>query len=418
MNLKVTTIPLIFLVLTLICCSNVPSDKPVELGLDVLQNNQFSVLKDKRVGVITNQTGVDSKNRHIADILHSAEEVNLVALFGPEHGIRGDIEGGYTVSEEVDEKTGVPVYSLYGDTRKPTQEMLKNIDVLVFDIQDVGTRFYTYISTMSLAMEAAAENDISFVVLDRPNPITGKIVEGPVLKPGFTSFVGIHPIALRHGMTVGELAMLFNGERFFKDSVKVDLTVIKMKNWDRQSWYGDLVLQWIRPSPNIPDPETALLYAGIGLLEASLVSEGRGTSIPFKNIGAPWLNAVALSSELDKLTFEGISFDTTSYVPADMPGAAVNPKFEGTKCNGLLLSVTNPNTFQSVKFGVHLICLIKKMHRDYFGWRSAGGIDRMAGTDEFRKAVDSGVPAEKILASFEPDLEKFMAMRSKYLLYE
>lgn len=415
-HIKIIFFNLLFV--ALISCSNTPAMKPVELGLDVLQINQFALLKNKKVGVITNQTGLDSKGQHIADIVHSAPEVELVALFGPEHGIRGNIEGGFTVSKQIDEQTGVPIFSLYGDTRKPTSEMLQNIDVLVFDIQDVGTRFYTYISTMALALEAAAENDIQFVVLDRPNPITGNIVEGPVLEEEFKSFVGIYPIALRHGMTVGELAILFNEEGYLKDGIKADLSVVPMNNWRRNTWYSELDLKWIRPSPNMPDPETALLYPGIGLLEAAVISEGRGTSIPFKNIGAPWLDSATLVEELKKINFEGISFDTTSFIPIDMPGAAVNPKFEGLRCKGLKLSVTEPMSFMSVKFGVHLICLIRRMHPDKFDWRSVRGIDILAGTDEFRKSVDAGVAAEEILSSFELELEKFMAVRDKYLLYE
>jgi uncharacterized protein YbbC (DUF1343 family) len=230
--------------------------------------------------------------------------------------------------------------------------------------------------------------------------------------------VGIHPIALRHGMTVGELAMLFNAEGYLKNGVKADLSVVQMNNWHRNTYYGELDLNWIRPSPNMPDPETALLYPGIGLLEATVISEGRGTSIPFKNIGAPWLDSATLLGELNNINFEGISLDTTSFVPVDMSGAAVNPKFEGLKCKGLKLTVTKPTSFMSVKFGVHLICLIREMHPDNFDWRSVRGIDIMTGTDEFRKSVEAGIPAEEILASFDTDLGKFMAVREKYLLYE
>ncbi len=415
-QVKIIIFNLLFL--ALVGCSNNRSRKPVELGLDVIQKNQFALLKNKKVGVITNQTGIDSRGQHIADILHSAPDVELVALFGPEHGIRGNIEGGFTVSKEIDEQTGVPIFSLYGETKKPTSAMLQNIDVLIFDIQDVGARFYTYISTMALAMEAAAENNILFVVLDRPNPITGSIVEGPVLQEEFKSFVGIHTIPLRHAMTVGELAMLFNEEGYLKDGIRVELIVVQMNNWHRGTWYSELGLQWIRPSPNMPDPETAVLYPGIGLLEATLISEGRGTSRPFKIIGTPWLNNVTLLKELEKVDFDEISLDTTSFVPVDMPGAAVNPKFEGLKCNGLLISATKPTSFMSVEFGVHLICLIKQMHPDKFGWRSVRSIDIMAGTDEFRKSVDKGISAEEILSSFDSDLEIFMAVRDKYLLYE
>ena len=399
------------------CQQNIQTDN-IKFGLDVLVDSNINLLQGKRIGVITNQTGVNTEGKHIVDLLFQADGVELVALFGPEHGIRGNIEGGFKIDTQVDNKTGVPILSLYGKTKKPTPEMLENIDLLIFDIQDIGTRFYTYISTMSVAMEAAAENNIPFMVLDRPNPIMGAIVEGPVLEEGFESFVGIHKIALRHGMTIGELAVLFNEEKFLANGIKADLTVVKLENWKRNHYYNEFGIEWIKPSPNIPDIETAFLYPGIGLLEATIVSEGRGTTRPFKNIGAPWLNNVTLLHKLQLLKFEGISVDTTSYVPVDMPGIAMNPKFEGQKCFGLQLSITDPYEFQSAAFGINLICLIKKLHPDRFAWRSERGIDIMSGTDKFRKAVDSGKTAEQILKILHQDVLEFKELREKYLLYE
>ncbi len=415
-------IPL-FIVLTcavviLINCRSKSPNPKIKLGIDVLMSEQLDLIKSKRVGVITNQTGVDAQGNHIIDLLHQSSGVELAALFGPEHGIRGDIEGGYEIKSKVDSKTGVPIISIYGKIKKPTPEMLENIDVIIFDIQDVGTRFYTYISTMSLAMEAAAENNILFIVLDRPNPITGSIVEGPVLERKYESFVGIHPIALRHGMTVGELAMMFNNEGWLKNGVKVDLTVIEMQNWDRQSWYGELRLNWIKPSPNMPSPHTALLYPGMGLLETCNVSEGRGTKIPFENIGAPWLDYVALKERLENENIVGIDIDTTSYIPVDMPGAAMNPAFEGENCNGLVLTVSDPHTFLSVKFGVHLIHHIHQLHPDQFKWKSARSPLIMFGNQETPEAIMAGVPPDKIIQNWEQNLNSFLAIREKYLLYE
>lgn len=384
----------------------------------MLVESKIALLKGKRVGVITNQTGVDSKGTHIIDLLYNAPEVKLVALFAPEHGIRGDVEGGYQIDNQNDAKTGVPILSIYGKTKKPIPEMLQNIDVLIFDIQDVGTRFYTYISTMSFCMEAAAENNIEFIVLDRPNPITGKIVEGPVLEEEYKSFVGVHPIALRHGMTIGELACMFNEEGWLANGVKVNLTVIRMEDWNRDVWYGELALKWIKTSPNMPSPTTALLYPGMGLLETCNISEGRGTTRPFEKVGAPWLDNVAITKILNQAKLPGIKIDTTSFVPIDMPGAAMNPEYEGQRCNGWLFTITDPHRFFSVAFGVHLICAIKKLHPDKFSWNSPRSPLIMFGDDEVPKAIDEGKSPEEVIQSWQSKLEAFKKIREKYFLYE
>ncbi len=406
------------LTIFLLGCFSQSSRSPVKLGLDVLMESKLNLLKGKRVGVITNQTGVDSKGTHVIDLLFGAAEVNLVAVFAPEHGIRGDVEGGYQIDNQKDAKTGVPILSIYGKTQKPTPEMLQNIDVLIFDIQDVGARFYTYISTMSLCMEAAAENQIEFMVLDRPNPINGIIVEGPVLEPQYKSFVGVHPIALRHGMTVGELALMFNAEGWLANGIKTKLTIIPMENWKRDSWYNELGLKWIKPSPNMPTATTALLYPGMGLLESCNISEGRGTARPFENIGAPWLDNAAVMNTLNDLKVPGIKFDTTSYIPIDMPGMAMDPKYEGERCNGLFFTITEPLQFLSVKFGLQLMCTIKKMYPDKFAWKSAQSPLRMFGDDETPKAIDEGKSPVAIIQAWQTDLESFNKIRDKYFLYE
>src|SRR5699024_10523271 len=234
-------------------------------GVEVLLNEELDQLQDKNVGLITNPTGVDQELNSIVDTLHNHPDVNLVSLYGPEHGVRGSEQAGDYVEFYIDERTGLPVYSLYGETRKPTPEMLEDVDVLLFDIQDVGTRFYTYIYTMAYAMEAAAENDIEFIVLDRPNPIGGVNVEGPVLNPDYESFVGLYPIPLRHGMTVGELALLFNDEF----DIGVDLSVVEMNGWERSMYYDDIPLEWVLPSPNMPTLDTAMVYPGAALIEGT-----------------------------------------------------------------------------------------------------------------------------------------------------
>lgn len=416
MNKNIFVIPL-FAAYLLGVFSQFPNS-PIKLGVDNLMESKIDLLRGKRVGVITNQTGVNSKGDHIIDLLHQAPDVELVAIFAPEHGIRGNKEGGDLIDNQKDTKTGITIFGIYGKLNKPTPEMLKNIDVLIFDIQDVGARFYTYISTMSLCMEAAAENNIEFMVLDRPNPITGAIVEGPVLEEQYKSFVGIHPIALRHGMTVGELAKMFNEEGWLANGVKAKLTVIKMNNWKRDSWYGELGLDWIKPSPNIPSPTTALLYPGMGLLETCNISEGRGTVRPFENIGAPWLDNLAIAASLSQMSNQMIKIDTISYIPIDMPGAAMDPKYEGQRCNGLLLTVTDPHRFASVEFGIHLISTIRKMHPDKFAWKSPQSPLRMFGNKETPKAIEEGKSPAEIIESWQIKLEAFNKIREKYLLYE
>ncbi len=410
-----------FILINYLQCSysNAPhSQAQLKYGSDVFMEKYIHQLKGKRVGLITNHTAVNRQGHHIADLLHRAGDIHLVALFGPEHGIRGAVEAGFHVNADTDEATGVPIFSLYGETRKPTPDMLKDIDVLIFDIQDIGTRFYTYISTMALAMEAAAEKRISFIVFDRPNPINGRIVEGPVLEDGYQSFVGIHPIALRHGMTVGELARLFNEEGYLPNHLKAELMIMPVENWKRTDSIDASVQHWIKPSPNITDIETAFLYPGMGLLEATNISEGRGTPLPFKNIGAPWVDNITLSGELKKINLPGVHFDTASFIPVDLPGIAMDPKYNGENCKGLRFHVSDQDQFQSVALGIHLICIFKKLHPDQFRWRSQRSIDIMAGTDKFRLAVDSGQSADQIIEMLQTDVDRFKSVRQKYLLYQ
>ncbi|MDZ7291925.1 MAG: DUF1343 domain-containing protein [candidate division KSB1 bacterium] len=396
--------------------------KPVVMtGLDAVVANGFSDFHGKRVGIITNHTGIDRQRRHIADLFHEAGSVDLVALFGPEHGIRGDVEGGAKIATRVDPKTGVTVYSLYGETRKPTPEMLKNIDVLIFDIQDVGARFYTYISTMALAMEAAAEAGITFYVLDRPNPIGG-IVEGPVLDPAHRSFVGIYPIALRHGMTIGELAQMFNGEGWLKsgppnkqESIEADLHVIPMQGWRHDMLFDDTGLPWISPSPNMTSPATALLYPGIGLLEATNFSEGRGTTSPFEKVGAPWIDSRQVIDKLQNRV-PGIYLRPIDFIPVDLPGKVMNPKFEGIGCQGIQLDVTEPHTFQSVAFGIHLLCALQELYPKLFVINE-NGMARMSGQRWVRKMILAGEKPEAILQRLEKEVEAFRKVRQKYLMY-
>ncbi len=404
------------LLLSALAVSGCRSEHPKVLpGADLLLSEYAHLVRGKRVGLITNQTGVTSDGRHLADLLHAREDVQLVALFGPEHGIRGSAEAGASVQNGRDTRTGVPIYSLYGRTKKPTPEMLENVDVLIFDIQDVGTRFYTYISTMSLAMEAAAERGIPFVVLDRPNPIGGEIVEGPVLEPELRSFVGIHPIALRHGMTVGELARMFAGEGWLAGGLKPQLAVVPMRGWKRGMLHSDTGLRWIRPSPNMPSDTTALLYPGMGLLEATNVSEGRGTRHPFQNIGAPWLDPQVLLRHLKPESF-GVACREMNFVPVDIPGVATNPKYEGKTCRGIWLDVTQPRTFRSVEFGLKLLCALRTAHPDSFRIRKRG-MELLTGSRQLTRALLEGRSLEELRELQNRGLEEFLKRRKRYLLY-
>lgn len=400
------------------------AQKPlVQTGLDVVADNNFSEFAGKRVGIITNQTGVDHNGRHIADLFAAAPRVKLQALFAPEHGIRGQEEAGAKISTTIDKATGAKIYSLYGDTRKPTPAMLKDVDALVFDIQDVGARFYTYISTMSLAMEAAAENGVAFYVLDRPNPIGGEIIEGPILDLKHKSFVGIQPIALRHGMTVGELALMFNEKGWLKGGIKCDLHVIKMSGpmvngasgWRRSMLFEDTGLKWVPPSPNIPSPQTSLLYPGMCLLESTNFSEGRGTDEPFERAGAPWASSDDLIEKLREFT-PSLWLRPTDFVPLSKPGKALNPKFEGTVCHGILIEVLEPSTFPSLAFGVHLLSALQELYPKRIEIKK-DRLTRLAGQSWVADMLLTGASPEKIVERCEKDAERFREMRSPYLLY-
>ncbi|MFQ5630957.1 MAG: exo-beta-N-acetylmuramidase NamZ domain-containing protein [bacterium] len=386
-------------------------------GLDRLANGNVSLLNGLRVGVITNQTAVTSSGSHVADVIAENQNIELVALLGPEHGIRGNVEAGYKVNANKDAKTGAPVYSLYGKTRKPTPEMLAGLDALVFDIQDIGTRFYTYISTMSLAMEAAAENGLKFIVLDRPSPVGGHIVEGPVLDPELRSFVGIHPIPIRHGMTVGELAKMFNEEGWLANGVKVDLRVVHCTGWQRSMIFSDYGKNWIPPSPNIPNPNTALLYAGIGLVETLWsFSEGRGTASPFEQVGAPWLDSAVLISTLREANINGVEFKPVKFTPVDIPGKATGNKYDRRECNGIRFNLQNGHALQSVRLGFHLITALQKHFPNQLEIKPRS-VERLTGQKWIYEAILSGLPADSIIAQWQPELKKFLKKREKYLLY-
>jgi len=316
----------------------------------------------------------------------------------------------------VDPNSGVPIYSLYGKSKRPTEEMIDKLDVLVFDIQDVGARFYTYIYTMALAMEAAALNGKQFIVLDRPNPITGSKVEGPILQPGFESFVGMFPMPVRHGMTVGELALLFKGERWIEGAESLDLKIVPMTGWNRNVWFDQTNVKWISPSPSMRTLNTATVYPGTCFIEGTNLSEGRGTEIPFEIIGAPWVDSKELAREMNSLGLEGVSFEAVEFTPIAMLPSVPNPKYKNELCGGVRLRVITRELFEPVKTGESLILTLKKLYPSEFKW--SGTIDRLYGSALLKKGAEEGKELVDIRSGQQNNLNKFMKIRSNYLLYE
>ena len=379
----------------------------VKLGVEVLLESQLDLLQGKRVGLITNPTGVDRNLKSTADLLWEHPEANLVALFGPEHGIRGDAPAGEWVEFYIDEKTDLPVFSLHGRTRKPTPEMLEGIDILLFDIQDVGTRYYTYISTMALGMKAAQEKGIEFVVLDRPNPLGGIKVGGPVLKKEFSSFIGMFPIPLVHGMTVGELAKLFN-DNF---DIGADLTVVPMKGWRRNMLFEETGLQWIKPSPNIPTPLTAQVYPVTGFIgEVGGICVGIGTTRPFEYVGATWIEARKLAQELNRLELPGVYFRPVHYRRLFR-----DPE---KRYHGVQIHILAWEKFRPVETGIHIISALKRLHPERVKFRRpTRKFDLSMGTDSIRLSLEAGKCPEEIIAAWQGDLKKFLSIRRPHLLY-
>ena len=368
------------------------------------------LIRGRRVGLITNHSGVDSRLRATADQLHASGIAQLVALFGPEHGVRGDAADGASVGSGRDPGTGVPVYSLYGETRKPSPQMLQDVEVMLFDIQDVGVRFYTYLYTMSLGMEACAAQGIRFVVLDRPNPLGGERVDGNVLDPEFSSFVGLFPIPIQYGMTIGELAQLFNAEF----GLGSQLTVIPMEGWRRSMLWRDTGIPWVAPSPNMPTEDTASVYPGTCFFEGTNVSEGRGTTRPFEQIGAPYVDGPLLAAEMNHMELPGVLFRALYFQPAFS-------KHQGRTCQGVQLHVVDRDVYQPVRSGFELLAAVRRLWSDDFSWRTTSGdiynFDALAGTDTTRKRIEAGEDIGAMLRRWDDDRHHFADQRQKALLY-
>ena len=412
----------IFIVATLLAVSPVKlsafQEKPVVVrtGIELLSDSKFEILKNKKIGLITNPTGVDHNLRSTIDIIYKASGLKLVALFSPEHGIRGDFGAGDQVTSSTDMITGLPVYSLYGKTRKATPEMLKGIDVLVYDIQDIGSRSYTFISTLGLAMEAAAENNIEFVVLDRPNPLGGVRMEGPVTLPEFTSFVSQFQKPYIHGLTVGELATFLNEEGMLKNRVKCKLTVIKMKGWKRDMLFSETGLTWVPSSPHIPEGESVLFYPATGILgELYVMSIGVGYTIPFQLVAAPWLNADSLSDNLNKLILPGIIFRPVHYKPYYSVS-------QGEEVHGVQIHLTDPKQAPLSLIQFYILQEAHKLRPDKNVFELCeksrlNMFDKVCGTDNVRITFSKTFTVESIMDLWMRDIPAFRKRAEKYFLY-
>ena len=373
----------------------------VQCGVDVLVADDFRPLRGQRLGLVTNHTGVTQDGRSTIDVLFRAPDVKLVKLFSPEHGIRGELDKD--VPDGKDAATGLPIVSLYGKARKPTKEELAGLDALVYDIQDVGTRFYTYITTLGLVLEAAAESKKQVLVLDRPNPIGGRVVSGPVRDPEFASFIAYHALPVRHGMTIGELALLYNDER----KIGASLSIIRCRGWNREDLYDRTGLVWINPSPNMRSLTEALLYPGVGLLEATNIATGRGTDTPFERIGAPWINPAAFARALARSPVPGVRFVPFFFTPRERQHA-------GVKCGGVQILVTNWSEFDPLRLG---ITLALELRREYPSKWQPEGLKKLLADQATYDDILSGRPLSEIMARWQRELAEFQKVRTRYLLY-
>jgi uncharacterized protein YbbC (DUF1343 family) len=393
--------------------------KPNRTGLDAWAADGFAALRGKRVGAIVNPTSVDAQFRHLADMLAAAKGPTLQALFGPEHGVRGEAQYMVAVDDVArDPRTGVPVYSLYGHTFEslsPRPEWVKGLDAMVFDIQDVGSRYYTYVYTMALCMKAAGAAKVPFYVLDRPNPIGGTQVEGNDVGEGYRSFVGLYSLPNRHGLTAGELARMFNAEEGFG----CDLTVVPCEGWKRELYWRETQLPFIPPSPNMPTPDTALVYPGMCLLEGTNLSEGRGTCRPFEQFGAPWLDSVALCEALKREDLPGVLFRPCGFTPTF-------DKFKGESCNGAFIHVVDRAAFRPLLTAIAIVRAGYQLGGKSFRWRTdayefvdkVGAFDLLCGTDQVRLGIEAGWSLSRLVEGFDAQAAAFEARRRRYLLYE
>lgn len=381
----------------------------VEPGLERFLAHPAPIAGSAKVGLLTNPTGIDRDFRSAVDRLAEHPDIELVALFGPEHGVRGEAQAGEPVSTSHDVRTGLPIHSLYGDTRAPTAEMLSEVDAIVVDVQDIGVRYTTYLSTLAHVMTACAAKGIAVIILDRPNPLGGVMVRGNILKKGFESFVGIHTMPILHGLTIGEFGRLWARDMGLPKPV-----VVEMEGWRRGDYFDDTGLPWVFPSPNLPTLDSVLIYPGTCLIEGTNLSEGRGTTRPFEVVGAPWLEPEILSDELGRLDVPGVAFRPVWFTP-------VFSKHAGTRCGGVQVHVTERHALETVEFGVLLLRLLKELAPDDFSWTPPAGdrhfIDLLCGTDAVRLAIDDGSTLRPLLDGWKEDSLAFELSRRDILLY-
>ena len=387
----------------------------IRLGLEKILDENVSLLKGLRVGLICNQATVNHRFEHAADLFHEHPDINLTTLFGPQHGIRGDVQDNMIeTGHSADNKTKLPIYSLYSETREPSEKMLENVDALVFDLQDVGTRVYTFIYTMANAMRACAKFDKKMFVLDRPNPINGIDVEGDLLEKGHESFVGQFPIPMRHGLTVGELARMFNTEF----GINCDLNVVEMDGWQRKFFYDETDCPWVMPSPNMPTVETTVVFPGTVFLEGTQISEGRGTTRPFEIVGAPYIDENELAAVLKTLELEGVIFRPTKFLPTFQ-------KFHGQTCGGVFLHITDREVFRPVITGFALISVIFNLYESSFEWKNTpyeyafdrNPFDVIAGNTKNRQYIEDKKDIKLVKQNWKENVEDFERMRRNYFLY-
>jgi uncharacterized protein YbbC (DUF1343 family) len=374
---------------------------PVQCGIDVLVADRFRSLQGRKVGLITNHTGRTRDGRSTIDVLFHAPGVQLVTLFSPEHGIRGEADAA--VPDGKDDATGLTIVSLYGKDRKPRARDLEDLDVLVYDIQDVGARFYTYITTLGLVLEAAKESGKDVLVLDRPNPISGRVVSGPVRDPDGASFIAYHALPVRHGMTVGELALLYNAER----KIGASLAVVRCRGWRRDDLYDRTGLVWINPSPNMRSLTEALLYPGVGLLEATNLATGRGTDAPFERVGAPWIDPVAFASALNAAAIPGVRFVPIFFTPKER-------QYSGRRCGGVQILVTHWEEFDPLRLGIALAVELRARYRAE--WQPDRLMSLLADRDTY-ESILAGKPVDEVMARWNIELSEFQRVRARYLLY-
>ncbi len=387
----------------------------IKLGIEKVLEKPRNYFNSAKVGLICNQASVNHRFQHIADLFFENPEINLTTLFGPQHGIRGDVQDNMVeTSHSTDEKTGLPIYSLYSETREPTEEMLKDVDILVFDLQDIGGRVYTFIYTMANAMKACAKSGRKFIVCDRPNPINGIDIEGSLLEQGHESFVGMFPIPMRHGLTVGELADYFNREY----EINCDLEVVGLEGWKRELYLDETDSPWVIPSPNMPTVETAVVFPGTVYFEGTQVSEGRGTTRPFEFIGAPYIKEFEFAEQMASIGLEGVIFRPTNFIPTFQ-------KHSGKPCGGVFVHVTDRNKFKPVLTGIAMVKVLLEMYPDEFKWKlppyeyefERNPFDVIAGNVELREALESKKSVSEIKKSWNDDEEFFKDQREKYLMY-